>query len=106
MLTFYRTDEFDKWLSALKDMVGKARIVQRIRSAELGNFSDAAPVGEGVSELRIHVGPGYRVYYTRRGDQVYLLLVGGDKSSQSRDIRHAQRLARALPPVGTPGGKP
>lgn len=58
MPTFFRTDEFDKWLSALKDVVGKARIIQRIRSAELGNFSDTAPVGEGVSELRIHVGPG------------------------------------------------
>lgn len=62
-------------------------------------------MGEGVSELRIHVGPGYRVYYTRRGELVYLLLVGGDKSSQSRDIRHAQRLAKMLPPAGEPGGK-
>lgn len=105
MLTFYRTKEFDNWLSALKDAIGKARVVQRIRSAELGNFSDAAPVGEGVSELRIHVGPGYRVYYTRRGELVYLLLVGGDKSSQSRDIRHAQRLAKMLPPTGEPRGK-
>lgn len=96
MNTFLRTEEFDAWLSALKDKVGRARIAHRIRSAELGNFGDCEPVGSGVSEMRVHVGPGYRVYYTRRGEIVYLLLVGGDKSSQKRDIQRAIELARTL----------
>jgi putative addiction module killer protein len=96
MNMFLRTDEFDAWLSALKDKVGRARIAHRIRSAEHGNFGDCEPVSEGVSEMRVHVGPGYRVYYTRRGEVVYLLLAGGDKSSQKRDIRHAIEMARAL----------
>ena len=74
----------------------RARIIHRIRSAELGNFGDSTPVGEGVSEMRIHVGPGYRLYYTRRGELVYLLLVGGDKSSQKRDIKRAIAIARSL----------
>ncbi len=96
MNTFLRTEEFDAWLSALKDKVGRARIAHRIRSAEHGNFGDCEPVGSGVSEMRVHVGPGYRVYYTRRGEVVYLLLVGGDKSSQKRDIQRAIELARTL----------
>ncbi len=96
MITFLRTDEFDNWLSALKDRKGRARIVKRIRSAEHGNFGDCEPVGEGVSEMRIHFGPGYRVYFTRRGEVVYLLLLGGDKSSQKRDIRRAIQMARTL----------
>lgn len=93
---FHRTAEFDAWLSDLKDKIGKARIVKRIRAAEAGNFGDCEPVGKGVSEMRIHVGPGYRVYYTRSGEVVYLLLVGGDKSSQPRDIKRAIEMARAL----------
>lgn len=96
MNTFLRTEEFDAWLSALKDKVGRARIALRIRSAEHGNFGDCEPVGEGVSEMRVHAGPGYRVYYTRRGKVVYLLLLGGDKSSQKRDIKRAIEMARAL----------
>lgn len=96
MNTFLRSDEFDAWLAGLKDKVGRARIALRIRSAELGNFGDCEPVGEGVSEMRIHFGPGYRVYYTRRGEVLYLLLVGGNKSSQKRDIKRAIEMARAL----------
>ena len=96
MNTFLRTDELDSWLAALKDKQGRARIVHRIRSAEHGNFGDCEPVGEGVSEMRIHVGPGYRVYYTRRGEVIYLLLSGGDKSSQKRDIKRAIEMARTL----------
>lgn len=96
MNTFLRSDEFDSWLSALKDKTGRARIIHRIRSAEHGNFGDCEPVGEGVSEMRIHFGPGYRVYYTRRGEMIYLLLLGGDKSTQKRDIKHAIEMARAL----------
>ena len=67
-----------------------------IRSAELDNFGDCGPVGEGVSEMRIRVGPGYRVYFTRRGELLYALLLGGDKTTQSRDIKHAIEMARAL----------
>lgn len=77
-------------------MRGKARIAARILSAEQGNFGDSEPVGEGVSEMRIHFGPGYRVYYTRRGEVVYLLLLGDDKSSQKRDISRAKQMARKL----------
>src|SRR5260370_5909574 len=96
MLTILRSDEFDDWLSGLEDVRGKARIAARILSAEQGNFGDSEPVGEGVSEMRIHFGPGYRVYYTRRGEVVYLLLLGGDKSSQKRDISRAKQMARKL----------
>lgn len=96
MNSFERTDEFDAWLTALKDKVGRARIVHRIRSAEHGNFGDCEPVGGGVFEMRIHVGPGYRAYFTRRGEAVYLLLLGGDKSTQKRDIKRAIEMAQAL----------
>jgi len=96
MNTFLRSEEFDTWLAALKDRKGRARIVERIRSAERGNFGDCEPVGEGVSEMRIHFGPGYRVYFTRRAEVIYLLLLGGDKSSQKRDIRRAIQMARTL----------
>jgi putative addiction module killer protein len=96
MNTFLRTDEFDAWLVGLKDKIGKARILQRLDAAHNSNFGDCAPVGEGVSEMRIHVGPGYRVYYTRRGEVVYLLLLGGDKSTQARDIKRAKALAKTI----------
>ncbi len=96
MDSFQRTSEFDAWLKALRDPVGKARIISRIRSAEAGNFGDCEPVGEGVSEMRIHCGPGYRVYYSRTGDVVYLLLCGGDKSTQRRDIKQAKALLKSL----------
>ena len=96
MNTFERSEEFNTWLVSLKDKVGLARIIHRIRSAEHGNFGDCEPVGEGVSEMRVHAGPGYRVYFTRRAGVVYLLLLGGDKSSQKRDIKRAIEMARAL----------
>ncbi|MBM4342386.1 MAG: type II toxin-antitoxin system RelE/ParE family toxin [Deltaproteobacteria bacterium] len=96
MAVFLRSAEFDTWLRALKDNIGKARIVHRIRSAELGNFGDVAAVGDGVFEMRVHVGPGYRVYYARRDSEVWLLLVGGDKSTQPRDIARAKAMAAAL----------
>ena len=96
MSTFLRTPEFDAWLKALRDPVGKARIVARIRSAEQGNFGDCEPVGEGVSEMRIHCGPGYRLYYSRKGKVVYLLLCGGDKATQKRDIKQAKALLKSL----------
>lgn len=96
MNTFLRTEAFDTWLSTLKDKIARARIVHRIRSAEYGNFGDCESVGGGVFEMRVHVGPGYRVYYTRRGEVVYLLLLGGNKSTQKRDFRRAIEMAREL----------
>lgn len=96
MITFLRTPEFDHWLSNVRDPIAKARIVARIRSAEAGNFGDCKPIGDGISEMRIHVGAGYRVYFCRRGKVIYLLLCGGDKSSQKRDIREAKRILREL----------
>jgi len=89
-----RTDFFDAWLLKLKDPRAKARIIKRVRSAERGNLGDCKPVGDGVSEMRIHFGPGYRVYFMRVGDLVYLLLCGGTKRKQSRDISKAKQLAR------------
>lgn len=93
MYTVLRSDTFDKWLSKLKDTKGKARILARIRSAELGNLGDSKSVGQGIREMRIHYGPGYRVYFIHKGKLVILLLVGGDKSSQKRDIKKAIALA-------------
>lgn len=96
MFTLVQTDAFEKWLSDLADKKGKARILARLTSAERGNFGDCGPVGEGVSEMRIHFGPGYRVYFVRNGVTVYLLLNGGDKGSQKRDIERAIEMAREL----------
>ena len=96
MNTFIRSSDFDAWLSGLPDQKAKARILARIRSAVFGNFGDCEPVGEGVSEMRIHVGAGYRVYYVRTGSTVYVLLAGGNKSSQAKDIARAKRMAREL----------
>ena len=93
---FIRTVEFDAWLKDLRDPIGKARILARVRSAEQGNFGDCAPVGEGVFEMRIHAGPGYRVYYGRMGARVYLLLCAGNKSTQRRDIKQAIALFKKL----------
>jgi putative addiction module killer protein len=96
MNTIIRSSDFDAWLSALADHKAKARILSRIAAARLGNFGDCEPVGEGVSEMRIHTGPGYRVYFTRTELTIYILLTGGDKSSQKRDIVRAKAMARAL----------
>lgn len=93
MLEIRRTDEFAKWLKRLKDANAKARINLRIRRITLtDNLGDYKPVGEGVSELRIDYGPGYRVYFGRRGNEIILLLIGGDKSTQQRDIAKAKQL--------------
>ncbi|STQ89278.1 type II toxin-antitoxin system RelE/ParE family toxin [Iodobacter fluviatilis] len=96
MNTFYSSDEFNKWLDSLKDKLGKAKILQRIRRATNGNFGDCEPVGGGVSEMKVDYGPGYRVYFTRRGAVIYLLLLGGDKSTQPRDIERAKVMAASL----------
>lgn len=79
-----------EWLSALRDKVAQARIRVRLRQVQTGNFGDVEPVGDGVSELRIHVGAGYRVYCARHGKAVVILLCGGDKGSQSADIKRAK----------------
>lgn len=97
MNIFQKSDEFDAWLAGLKDRIGKAQIALRLDRAARGNFGDCESVGAGVSEMRIHFGPGYRVYFTRRGNVVYLLLLGGDKSTQKRDIKRAIEMANTLP---------
>ncbi len=91
-----KSPTFNAWLSGLSDQKAKVRIAARIRYAELGNFGDAESVGGGVYEMRIDVGPGYRLYYTRRGKSVYFLLLGGDKSTQQKDIKQAIQMARKL----------
>ena len=94
MLEIRQTVRFSRWLGGLRDARARARILVRIDRLALGNPGDVKPVGEGVSELRISYGPGYRVYFTRRGETLLLLLCGGDKSSQRRDIAEALALAR------------
>lgn len=96
MFTFLRHQAFHEWLRRLRDAKAKARILARINAATHGNFGDCRPVGEGVNEMRVHVGPGYRVYFVRRDRVVYVLLCGGDKSTQDRDIERAKGLAREL----------
>jgi putative addiction module killer protein len=88
------TDEFDKWLKALRDLQAKVRIFERIRRLGDGNPGDVKPVGKGVSEMRINYGPGYRLYYTQRSGSLIILLCGGDKSSQTKDIARAIALAQ------------
>jgi putative addiction module killer protein len=87
-------EPFTKWLRGLRDGAIRNRIRQRIARVRLGNFGDAHSVGEGVQELRIHVGPGYRVYFGREGNAVVILLCGGDKGAQARDIERAQEYWR------------
>jgi putative addiction module killer protein len=89
-----KTDEFRAWIDSLNDVVGRARILMRIDRLVHGNAGAHRNLTDGVSELKVDTGPGYRVYYTLRGNRLLLLLLGGDKSSQSRDIAKAIRLAR------------
>jgi len=89
-----QTDVFANWLRKLRDHNGRARIQIRIRRLSLGNFGDVRPVGEGVSELRIDYGPGYRVYFQQIGSLLVLLLIGGDKKTQDADIAKAKKLAK------------
>ena len=96
MWTVLTTEVFDAWYSSLRDRAVARRVQARIDRAAQGNFGDCAPVGEGVSEMRIHHGPGFRLYFVQRGLEVVILLVGGDKSSQSHDIKRALGLARDL----------
>ena len=96
MFVVRRTAEFIAWLTALRDVQARARITKRINRLAAGNFGDTKSVGDGVSELRFDFGPGYRVYYTLRGDVVVILLCGGDKASQARDIARAKVMAQEV----------
>lgn len=96
MIDFEQSTVFSDWLGSIKDTIGKARLLARLRAAQHGNFGDCEPVGEAVYEMRVHSGPGYRMYFTRKHHVVYLLLVGGDKSTQKRDIKRAQLMARNI----------
>jgi putative addiction module killer protein len=96
MFTIRRTRDYADWIKTLKDFRAQARIADRIDRLAAGNPGDVKPVGEGVSELRINYGPGYRVYFVRDGSIVYVLLCGGDKSTQDKDIRLAKKLAQQL----------
>jgi len=96
MIQFIATDIYSDWYSALRDVQARARINARLRRAELGNFGDCQPIGEGVPEMRIHYGPGYRVYWMKKRQEIFILLAGGDKSSQTKDIKVALQLARSI----------
>ncbi|NDY94773.1 type II toxin-antitoxin system RelE/ParE family toxin [Wenzhouxiangella limi] len=92
MYQIRQTDVFDKWLNRLRDRRAKARIIARLDSARLGNLGDCKSVGPAIREMRIHFGPGYRVYFSRRKNVVLLLLCGGSKTTQRRDIERAKKL--------------
>ena len=96
MIEIRKTELFAQWIDALRDLRSRARVQARIERLAGGNPGDVEPVGEGVSELRINYGPGYRVYFKKRGQELIILLAGGDKTTQARDIKTALRLARQL----------
>jgi len=96
VIRVHKTDVFAHWLDGLRDLKARARVQVRIERLPSGNPGDVASVGEGVSEMRIDVGPGYRVYFKQRGTALIILLAGGDKSTQARDIKTALKLARNL----------
>lgn len=96
MFEVRKTDAFVRWLDGLRDVRARARVLVRIERVVAGNFGDSKQVGQGVSELRIDYGPGYRVYFTKRGQLIVILLVGGDKSGQKADIKTAIQLAKNL----------
>lgn len=96
MIEVRQTADFTKWLGGLRDRSARARILVRIRRMEMGNPGDVKPVGEGVREMRIPYGPGYRLYFASIGDVVMILLCGGDKASQPRDIARARKMAKEI----------
>lgn len=96
MFIVNRTEEFSQWLDSLKDKVTKAKLIRRLQKVEHGLLGDVVPVGDGVSEMREHFGPGWRMYYIQRGPVLLLMLGGGDKSSQQADIAAAKKLAATL----------
>lgn len=93
MIEIRQTEYYIKWFEKLKDRRARARIAIRIRRVSLGNMGDVKPVGDGISELRIDYGPGYRVYFTQRNNQLIILLAGGDKTTQASDIQKAKKIA-------------
>ena len=96
MHSIIQTVTYDKWFRSLRDAQARARILKRLKQVELGSLGDYKPVGEGVSELRIDYGQGYRIYFIQRGYEVIILLAGGDKSTQDKNIKAAIQLAREL----------
>lgn len=96
MIEIVQTETFSNWLSGLRDRRAQGAIIGRLNRAALGNFGDVAPVGDGVSEMRIDVGAGYRAYFKRSGLVVVIILCGGDKSTQRRDIARAKQIARDI----------
>lgn len=96
MFEIHKTDVYARWLDSLRDIRARARVLARVERLVAGNPGDVKPVGEGVSELRINYGPGYRVYYKKQGQRLVILLAGGDKRTQTSDIETALRLARNL----------
>jgi len=96
MIEVRQTAGYARWFGRLKDPIARARILVRVRRLSLGNPGDVRPVGEGVSEMRVDYGPGYRIYYVRRGEHLIVLLGGGDKRTQFQDIQNAVKLARGL----------
>ncbi len=91
-----KTEAFDKWLKKLRDRKAVLAIAARLDRARLGNFGNVEPVGEGVSEMRIFIGPGYRLYYTIRDGKIILMLCGGDKSTQKKDIEKAKKMSKTI----------
>ena len=96
MYEVLQTSAYASWFRSLRDRTARGVIVRRVERLQLGNFGDAKSLGDSVHELRLNFGPGYRVYFTRRGERIILLLCGGDKGSQSRDIARAKQLATEL----------
>jgi len=96
MVEVRQTETFGQWFGKLRDLKAQAHIVRRIERAQAGNMGDVKALGDGVSEMRIHHGPGYRVYLAQRGERLVILLCGGDKSSQAADIRQARAMAKEL----------
>ena len=96
MFTVIRTEAFATWLDGLKDRNTRIRLVRRLEKAQVGNLGDVKPVGEGVSEMREHFGPGWRMYYVQRGNVLIVMLGGGDKTSQASDIAAAKHMAKEL----------
>lgn len=94
MITIHQTARFAKWLSGLKNLAAKIQILRRLKRIEGGNLGDTKPVGDGIHEIRIHTGPGYRIYFILRGDEIIVLLSGGDKDSQDVDIVRAKEIAK------------
>jgi len=96
MYTVEQSGTFKTWLNDLRDAIGRVRITARLSMATEGNLGDCEPVGDGVHEMRVHVGPGYRLYFVHRSERIIFLLLGGNKSSQRRDIKRAKEMAEEL----------